>query len=442
MAQVTLFADANYSGASQVLSVGRYDFADRTLAWNDALSSLRVPAGLIARLYEHSWFQGRYVDIGMDTPALPAFWNDRASSIIVYATTDKGPVITTVVVFEHAGYNGASQLLSVGRFDGAKQQLKLNQSINSALVPRGMLLRLYDGPDCTGAFVNVLTDVDAVSMDWNDRAKSVAVMAMPAGLAAQSTLNAGVIGESSGFDGVLGVSHADWHAGVLGINDSTTGLQGPGVRGQGTGTGVWGESTGWVGVFGVSQSTTGGSGVWGEHRTSGAGVVAISKTGAGLYAKGGRVAASFDGDVEVSGDIRLINADRAEDFTIGTTTPVEPGTVMVLRSDGTLVPSERPYDKRVAGVVSGAGDYKPGIVLDKRASDVTRQPVALLGKVYCKADARYGAIAAGDLLTTSPTLGHAMKAAHPAKAFGAVIGKALAPLETGAGLVPVLIALQ
>ncbi len=48
----------------------------------------------------------------------------------------------------------------------------------------------------------------------------------------------------------------------------------------------------------------------------------------------------------------------------------------------------------------------------------------------------------GDLLTTSATPGHAMKATDPHKAFGAVIGKALRPLDRGQGLIPVLIALQ
>jgi hypothetical protein len=39
-------------------------------------------------------------------------------------------------------------------------------------------------------------------------------------------------------------------------------------------------------------------------------------------------------------------------------------------------------------------------------------------------------------------LGHAMKAADPLKAFGAIIGKALRRLEEGQGLIPVLMALQ
>ena len=107
-----------------------------------------------------------------------------------------------------------------------------------------------------------------------------------------------------------------------------------------------------------------------------------------------------------------------------------------------LEPSARAYDKRVAGVISGAGEYKPGIVLDKQHGMPNRRPVALLGKVYCKVDAQFGAIEVGDLLTSSPTSGHAMRADDPIRAFGAVIGKALRPLAAGRALIPILIALQ
>jgi hypothetical protein len=119
-----------------------------------------------------------------------------------------------------------------------------------------------------------------------------------------------------------------------------------------------------------------------------------------------------------------------------------PGTVMVLDEEGALEPSQRAYDKRVAGVISGAGDFKPGIVLDKQESRMNRMPVALLGKVYCKVDAQYAPIEVGDLLTSSPTLGHAMRAEDPLKAFGSVIGKALRSMTSGQGLIPVLVALQ
>jgi hypothetical protein len=150
-----------------------------------------------------------------------------------------------------------------------------------------------------------------------------------------------------------------------------------------------------------------------------------------------------NGDIGVTnGDIILTNADCAEDFDICDAELIEPGTVMVLGEDGKLEQSRMAYDKRVAGVISGAGDYKPGIVLDKQQSRRGRKPIALLGKVFCKVDARYGAIEVGDLLTTAPTAGHAMKADDPLKAFGSVIGKALRPLSEGQDLIPILIALQ
>jgi hypothetical protein len=81
-------------------------------------------------------------------------------------------------------------------------------------------------------------------------------------------------------------------------------------------------------------------------------------------------------------------------------------------------------------------------VLDKQDSDSHRQPVALFGKVFCKVDASYSPIAVGDLLTSSPTSGHAMKADDPQKAFGAVLGKSLDSLASGAGLVRMLVCLQ
>jgi hypothetical protein len=114
----------------------------------------------------------------------------------------------------------------------------------------------------------------------------------------------------------------------------------------------------------------------------------------------------------------------------------------MIDDDGRLRTSAEAYNKRVAGVISGAGCYRPGIVLDRQESGANRKPIALNGKVYCKADARQAAINVGDLLTTSPTPGHAMKAGDPIQAFGAVIGKALAPLKDGTGLIPILVALQ
>jgi hypothetical protein len=294
----------------------------------------------------------------------------------------------------------------------------------------------------------------------------------------------GVYGTSKGT-GVWG--NGETWMGVYGKSTSTVG--GAGVMGEGDpGPGVIGKSTKWVGVYGETAGIENGpAGVWGEHKGAGIGMKAVSKDGAGLaaystsneavhaetqspgtaaiaaynlnpngtgaaiFAKkaGAKGHAAFldgnvwvGGELGVGGDITLANADCAEDFDIVDAECVEPGTVMVLGEEGALRQSHHAYDKRVVGVISGAGDYRPGIVLDKQHAQPNRRPLALLGKVFCKVDARYGAIEVGDLLTTSDTPGHAMKGNDPGKAFGAVIGKALRPLQEGQGLIPILIALQ
>jgi hypothetical protein len=58
--------------------------------------------------------------------------------------------------------------------------------------------------------------------------------------------------------------------------------------------------------------------------------------------------------------------------------------VVVFDDDGRLDLSAQPYDKRVAGVISGAGSFRPGVVLDRRPSSRTRVPVALAGRSIAK----------------------------------------------------------
>jgi len=142
------------------------------------------------------------------------------------------------------------------------------------------------------------------------------------------------------------------------------------------------------------------------------------------------------------GDIVLRNGDCAEDFDVVEGLEVEPGTVMAIDDRGRLTPSQSAYDRKVAGVISGAGSCRPGIVLGRESEHRERMPVALVGKVFCKVDATAASVSVGDLLTTSSTPGHAMKAEDPLRAFGAVIGKALGALEAGTGLIPILVALQ
>jgi len=60
--------------------------------------------------------------------------------------------------------------------------------------------------------------------------------------------------------------------------------------------------------------------------------------------------------------------------------------------------------------------------------------------VRCKVDATYAAIDVGDLLSTSPTPGHAMRAETAAP--GTILGKALGSIDDGTGIIRVLVMLR
>ena len=236
----------------------------------------------------------------------------------------------------------------------------------------------------------------------------------------------GVFASSTSGEGMHGETSSPVFAAIAGYS----------LNPSGSSAGVWGSSKAGEGVHGETNST-GSAAVVGIQLNP-------ASTGAAIFGehKGDGPAGFFQGNVVVTKDIFLTNADCAEDFDIARAEAIEPGTVMVIDREGALAQSHQPYDKRVAGIVSGAGPCRPAIVLDKQESHPGRMPIALVGKVYCKADAQYSPIDVGDLLTTSPTPGHAMKATDPGKAFGSVIGKALGMLEAGTDLIPVLVALQ
>ena len=154
--------------------------------------------------------------------------------------------------------------------------------------------------------------------------------------------------------------------------------------------------------------------------------------------------------------------------------PVEPGDVLVAdRSyEGWLRRSEMAADPAVVGVVTGADGVVLGDSLDRLAALDERllgeleaaraegdapaveevrtrlleryaesfAPVAMSGVVRCKTDASYAPIGVGDLLTTSPTPGHAMRASSATP--GTILGKALESLDNGIGSIRVLVMLR
>jgi hypothetical protein len=107
-----------------------------------------------------------------------------------------------------------------------------------------------------------------------------------------------------------------------------------------------------------------------------------------------------------------------------------------------VISSSRGYDTRVAGAVW----RQPGLILGEAGEG--KALIAQSGRVRIKVDAKYGAIRIGDLLVTSPTIGHAMRS-RPVKIAGqlwhrpgTLVGKALEGFGTGQGEILVLLTLQ
>jgi hypothetical protein len=146
------------------------------------------------------------------------------------------------------------------------------------------------------------------------------------------------------------------------------------------------------------------------------------------------------GNVYADGNFTGGGADVAE--RIDVTEAVEPGDVVEIDPDnpGKFRKAREALSTRVAGVISTA----PGVVLGNKSaeSNDARPILALAGRVPVKATAKYGAIAVGDLLVSSPIPGYAMKCPEKSQCIGAVIGKALEPFTEGVGMIEVQVMLR
>ena len=259
----------------------------------------------------------------------------------------------------------------------------------------------------------------------------------------------GVYGFSATGEGVSGTSNSG--IGVRGQAYSTGGVAVKGdVGSSDNSTGGWFEAGASTGKAVYALASGGGKAVVAE--ASGTSGIAVDATSSniGLKATGGQAAAEFYGNLKIyeHGTTNLVlelgkGLDYAEGFNVSSRCDrVGPGTVLVIDAEnpGELAISTRPYDRRVAGIVSGARGLGAGVRLGGGSFD---HDVALAGRVYCNVVAGAEPIQPGDLLTTSHVPGHAMKVADAAASQGAILGKAMEPLAAGqSGTILVLVTLQ
>ena len=290
---------------------------------------------------------------------------------------------------------------------------------------------------------------------------------------ANGTLGVNLDGDSTGANGggelglrAPGGSTAVFLTGSSGAGNvsvrNTSGNSRVVLNGQSTGGGggvfVYDNSgTSTVELIGAESGTTGSQLLM--KQANGTATIQLDAevgTGGGGYLRlykgdgstGITLQADASGEGKVTTQVLQITggSDLSEQFDIeASENELAPGMVVCIDPDhaGRLVKSTKAYDQTVAGIVSGAGGVKSGMLMGQRGTAADgKHPVALSGRVYCQADASTGAIHPGDLLTTSNIPGHAMKVTDHGKAQGAIIGKAMSSLEKGKGLVLVLVSLQ
>ena len=131
------------------------------------------------------------------------------------------------------------------------------------------------------------------------------------------------------------------------------------------------------------------------------------------------------GTVLIKQGFQARGMDVAERFAAAA--DVQPGQVVVYDEQARGVrPCTQAYDATAVGIVSEA----PAFLLGLGEGEA---PIALCGRVPCWVDADIAPVAAGDLLVTSSTPGHAQKLVDGQRAGGRVIGKALQSLASGRG---------
>ena len=197
-----------------------------------------------------------------------------------------------------------------------------------------------------------------------------------------------------------------------------------------------------------------GNGIAAHFRTQGTdATVVITNDGTGdlfrAFSSAGnlRFAVRNNGDVDYDGTLGTPASDLAEVFEVeGIAPEYEPGDVLVISAnvDRAVVKCDQPYSSRVVGVYA----TKPGVRLGTPIEGRT-VPMGVVGVIPTKVSGENGPIKRGDLLVTSSTPGHAMKAdpvvingieIYPS---GTILGKALEPFDRpGTGMIEVLVNTQ
>lgn len=169
-----MYTDCEYQGDSRIFGIGRYNFRDLVLP-NDAVSSLKVPAGYTVKLYKDADFSGRDITITSDVSCLfDRTFNDSTSSFVISRNRASGSGIT-VTLYSDCDYQGDARFFGAGRYNLDRLMLP-NDAISSLKVPAGLTVKLYKDVDFSGESILITSDTPClVVQNFNDEVSSFEV---------------------------------------------------------------------------------------------------------------------------------------------------------------------------------------------------------------------------------------------------------------------------
>lgn len=342
--------------------------------------------------------------------AIPYAWSLRPGAVI-------SSTLDGVLTVRSTGSGDADGLLAYGGGEGEAITAYANDGVGVAAISSNYIaFQGYSNAPDTGSNPAMFGCAAAASAFCNNYLDDNA---------------AGVMGASNRDFGLYGVGGTSADGGVYGEANYVLGA-GVWAENNGGGMAIYAEGNApapsghaYPTLY-LVQKDSGGDFVVGADSWLGSRYWRVDRTGKGF----------FNGGTQNSG------ADFAEQMAVeGEEDDYEPGDVLVIspKTDRMVELSTQPFATTVIGVYS----TQPAVLAGAPDTNdpLSGIPVAITGIVPCKVSAENGAIQRGDLLVTSSTQGHAMRAGeNPPQ--GTVLGKALGELSTGTGIIYVLVTLQ
>ncbi|HSU28320.1 MAG TPA: beta/gamma crystallin-related protein [Chitinophagaceae bacterium] len=180
---VTLYKDCNYQGYSKTLGEGSFKVYELGIG-NDQLSSIRVPNGYSISLFEDDYFKGATTKYDDDISCLPAYWNERTSSVTITRkwnnfgwnnnNNNNNNYAEVVTLFTDCNYHGLSKSLSPGSYRYYDLGIG-NDKLSSIRISNGYSITLFQDDNYQGSSIVYNDDVSCLSANWNERASSVII---------------------------------------------------------------------------------------------------------------------------------------------------------------------------------------------------------------------------------------------------------------------------